>query len=263
MLFLLLAPFALKASEPAPIGQFYFAWGYNEEWYSHSDIHVVQPGMNNDYTFVQLQAHDHIGWDKLFDRALSIPQYNYRIGYSFGKDLLWGIEINFDHTKYVVSQNQVAEVKGKLNGRNVDTTLVITDNVLQYQLNNGANFFLLNIVRRFPLYALKNNWLGIEGIAKYGIGPVVPHVQNTIFGNANDPHFQVGGINTGLEAGLQLEIWKYVYLEFTNKVDFADYWGLRVYGGEVNQHFFTYELIATLGVKLPSRHKKCDCPTFK
>jgi len=265
-LFLLLFPMAMLAGETGLRGgEFYFEWGYNTEWYSKSNIHVVQNGLNNDFNFVQVQAHDHIGWDKLFARALTIPQYNYRIGYYFGENHLWGFEINFDHTKYVVTQGQNAEVKGKVNGRMVDSTYTLTTNVLMYQLNNGANFFLLNIVRRFPFFEvpyLKHT--ALLGVAKYGIGPLVPHVQNTIFGNANDPHFQVGGINTGLEAGLQLVIGRHVYLEFTNKVDYANYFGLRVYGGEVNQQFFTYELIGTLGIKFgSSKAAKCDCPQFK
>ena len=67
-------------------GEFYFSWGYNKEWYTHSNIRVVQPELGNDYKFMAVKAHDHPGWDEaLLHIALSIPQYNYRIGYFFNK----------------------------------------------------------------------------------------------------------------------------------------------------------------------------------
>jgi len=243
-------------------GDWYLAWGYNEEWYAPNDIHVSQPGLNSDFTFMNVKAHDHIGWDKLFYYAWSIPQYNYRIGYAFGENKEWGIELNFDHPKYVVSQNQTLEVKGKIKGRTVDSTVTLTGGTLIYMLNNGANFFLFNLVRKFPLYSiLPNHGLDLAAVTKFGVGPVVPHVQNTIFGHDNDPHFQIGGVNTGLEVGIQLMAAKHIYLEFTNKVDYAYYYGLRVYQGEVNQSLYTYELILTIGYKFGKWKSKEDCNT--
>ena len=229
-------------------GSFYLSWGYNTEWYGKSDIHVVQPGMNCDYTFRNIEAHDHIGWDKLFQRALTIPQYNYRIGYFFDEKQDLGIEINFDHTKYIVTQGQTVKVSGTLNGRSVDSTLTITDDVLNYQLNNGANFLLFNIVKKINIYTTPAGAINICGLGKFGVGPLIPHVQNKIFGNLNEPHFQIGGWNTGIEAGIKVTVEKYhVYLEFCNKLDYARYSQLKVYQGNVDQSFFCYELILNLG----------------
>ena len=241
-------------------GSFYFSWGYNTEWYSNSNIHVSQPGMGNDFTFQNIQAHDHIGWDRLFQSQISIPQYNYRIGYFFNAKQDLGIELNFDHTKYVVTQGQTDHVSGKMDGQNFDANVLISATTLQYQLNNGANFFLINIVKKLKFYQTPKGNLDIKGIGKFGVGPLVPHVQNTIFGNANVPHFQLGGWNTGLEAGVNILFAKHVYLEFTNKIDYARYFGMRVYGGEANQSFWCYELILTLGYTFHTG-KKSDCET--
>ena len=84
-------------------GVLYASWGYNTEWYTHSNIHIVQNSLQNNFTFENIEAHDHIGWDHLFHVQFTIPQYNYRIGYFFDKKQLWAFELNFDHTKYVVS----------------------------------------------------------------------------------------------------------------------------------------------------------------
>ncbi|MFI5124823.1 MAG: hypothetical protein ACHQDF_05820, partial [Chitinophagales bacterium] len=67
-------------------GEFYFSWGYNTEWYTHSNLRISQPELGNDFTFKNINGHDHRGWDEqLFNKAFTIPQYNYRIGYIFNK----------------------------------------------------------------------------------------------------------------------------------------------------------------------------------
>ena len=40
-------------------GEFYFSWGYNKEWYTRSSVHVIQPGLGNDYKFKSIEGHDH------------------------------------------------------------------------------------------------------------------------------------------------------------------------------------------------------------
>ena len=42
-------------------GEFYFSWGYNAEWYTHSNVHVTQAALGNDYTFKNISGRDHIG----------------------------------------------------------------------------------------------------------------------------------------------------------------------------------------------------------
>src|SRR5579862_6221908 len=83
-------------------GEIYFSWGYNTEWYTHSNVKINQPALGNDFTFEDISGHDHKGWDEgIFNKAISIPQYNYRLGYIFNEKKGLGIEINFDHTKFI------------------------------------------------------------------------------------------------------------------------------------------------------------------
>ena len=81
-----------------------------------------------------------------------------------------------------------------------------------------------------------------------------PHTQNTIYGHDNDQGFQFGGLDIGGEADLRMTFFKYVYLEYCNKLIFTDYWGLHVYDGVARQHFGTYEMIANIGVNVPLAH---------
>jgi hypothetical protein len=240
-------------------GRMYGSWGYNEEWYTHSNISIMQPGQQNNFTYENIQAHDHIGWNNLFNVAPTIPQYNYRLGYFFDEKQNWAIELNFDHTKYVVTQGYNAIIKGEFRGKTVDSAININGNTLFWQLNNGANWFLLNIVRRFNVVKTKDNKLVVYALLKVGFGPCVPHVDNSIFTEQNHRHFQVGGVNTGVEALLRFTLFDHVYVEYCNKVDYADYWGLRIFDGTAGQAFAAYEMILNFGLTC---HKKKTAGTY-
>lgn len=235
-------------------GSLYFSWGYNTEWYTKSNVHVSQPSLNNDYQLKGISAHDHRGWDEnFFHTALTVPQYNYRLGYFFNEKQDFAFEINFDHTKYIITDNQAARLKGKLGGEQVDKTINFSgEGGFYYFLNNGANFLLFNLVKRFQIYHTDNKYFKIDLLTKAGIGPVIPHVENSFFGKANDPGFQLGGWNAGVETALRVTVLKYAYLEFAQKVDYARYSNLKVYEGRAHQAFGTYELILSLGVTWPS-----------
>jgi hypothetical protein len=237
--------------------EFYFSWGYNKEWYTHSDVKVNQPGLNNNYKLNSVRSHDHIGWDEgLFSIPISIPQYNYRLGFFFNKKKGLAFEINFDHTKHIIQDGQPVRISGTLNGRQVDSTINFSEgNGFYYYLNNGANFLLFNIVKRWNWQESKTGNFKIDALGKAGIGPVIPHVQNSLFGKENDPGFQLGGWNIGVEGAVRATFYNTIYLEFANKIDYARYSNLKVYQGTAKQAFGTYELILSLGFTIPAGKK--------
>jgi hypothetical protein len=242
-------------------GQFYVSWGYNKEWYTQSHIKVKQESLGNDFTFRNVWGKDKPGWNEksIFKQPVSIPQYNYRLGYWFRDN--WAIEINFDHTKYQVEQEQLLHVVGTMNHQKVDTFMV-NRGKLKWQLNNGANFFLFNLVHRKQIPYLKFNNFNASLLLKGGVGFMTPHVENTIFDKDNKPGFQFGGLDVGVEAALRLTFFKYVYVEYCNKLVYANYWGLDVYEGKARQDFGCYEMILNLGVNVPIiRQKKHNTVT--
>jgi hypothetical protein len=258
ILLLSLSSFTINAQKSigSKKGEFYISWGYNTEWFTHSNLKINQPELGNDFTFNNISGHDHPGWDKgLFSKALTIPQYNYRIGYFFGNKKDIGIEINFDHTKFIFTDNQVVHIKGTLNSkpydghaRFIENDLPAADSNSYYFLNNGANFLLFNIIKRWHLKDNKQGTISIDGLTKFGVGPLVPHVQNKFFEQPqNSPHFQIGGWNTGLEGAIRSTFYKHVYLEFAAKLDYARYSNLKIYKGTARQAFGTAEIILNLG----------------
>jgi len=240
--------------------EFYFSWGYNKEWYTNSTLHVSQPSLGNDFSLVSEKAHDHPGWnDGILNKAISIPQYNYRIGYFFNEKKGLAFEINFDHTKYLITDNQIVHVKGTMNGSPIDRDVLFKENDAvgadsssYYYLNNGANFLLFNLVKRWHLLSNKKETIKIDGLGKAGIGPLVPHVQNKFFNQPpNAQHFQVGGWNIGVEGTLRATFYNLVYIEYNNKLDYARYSGLKISQGTARQAFGTYEMIVNLGFSFP------------
>lgn len=250
------------AQKPERKGEFYISWGYNKEWYTPSNVSVNQPNLGNNFTFKNTKLVDHPGWDEgLFTLALSIPQYNYRIGYFFDKERGLAFEINFDHTKALFKNDQTVHMVGTYNGRQIDSSFMFSKTGTgssrnYYYLNNGANFLLFNIVKRKRFTNLSSPSIQLDGLAKVGIGPLIPHVENSLFGQKNEQKFQFGGWNTGVEYALRSTFKKHLYLEFAGKLDYAYYYGLDVYQGKAKQSFGTLEFILNLGYTLPAGPRK-------
>ncbi len=229
------------------IPRFYFAWGYNKEWYTKSDIHIKQASLSNNFAFVKVKGVDKPGWNTgILNKELTIPQYNYRLGYKINSK--WWVEINFDHTKYQV-QHQTLHMKGIYLGREIDSTFERTPKNLQYQLNNGANFFLFNAVRKVQLLGTDSSQTALNLLLKGGIGFVYPHVENNILGYKNTPHFQFGGFDAGLETALQFVLFKHFFLEYSQKVVYARYSNLKIYEGTARQNFACYEMTLSAGLQ--------------
>ena len=261
-LFILALPsFSLAQQQPPKkkkkfIKEVYFSWGYNKEWYTHSSLAVKQPSLGNDYSLEHVKAHDHPGWDDgILNKQLSIPQYNYRLGFLLDEKRGWGFEINFDHTKYIIADQDV-HIKGTLENHPVDSTIAFNSaNGFYYFLNNGANFLLFNVTKRYHLLETRNEKVKVDFYGKLGIGPVIPHTQNSLFGQANHQGFQFGGWNTGVEGVIRATFFRYLYLEYSNKFDYARYSGVNVYQGKAHQTFGTYEMIVSLGFDIPTSRK--------
>ncbi len=226
--------------------RFYFSWGYNKEWYADNNIRISQPSLGNNYKIIKVKGVDKPGWNTgIFNKDLTIPQYNYRLGYRINEK--WGAEINFDHTKYQVP-DQTLHITGTYLGKNIDSTFARTPDNLTYQLNNGANLFLFNAVRRIKFLNPDSAKVNVRLLLKGGIGFVYPHVENTIMGQYNNSGFQFGGFDSGLEAGIQITFLKRIYLEYTNKVVYAVYRNLKIYEGTAKQNLACYEMILSTGV---------------
>jgi hypothetical protein len=240
---------------------FYISWGYNKDWFSKSDLHFSGPGtpdpidktrnVSYDFTVYDATAKDRPGFKEIFKTDLTIPQYVYRMGYFFNDK--WGVEINFDHVKYVMNDYQNIRVKGTIHGQAIDQDTTISPiDFLHFEHTNGANFLMLNIMRRQQLLHSKNEKHKLNGIVKLGAGMVIPKTDVTLFGERVDNCFHIAGYCAGIEAGIRYEAYKYFFLEYTGKEVFSNYTKVLTIGpGKAHHHFWTFENILVLGVQVP------------
>lgn len=238
----------------------YFSWGYTRAAFSKSTIHFEdhsntyheKTGKNNyyDFTIYDAKAKDRPDFDKIYDVInITIPQYCFRIGYYFNKNT--GFELNFDHTKYVVTNYQRVHIQGQFNGDYVDKdTTLDPSTFLHFEHTDGANFWMINFVKTINLYN-KSPKLNISWVLKPGAGIVYPRTDVTLFGEKLNNRWHLAGWIVGAETGLHVEFIKHGLFEFTTKGSYADYMQCLVLGkgnGVAKHSFFTGQLTATIGL---------------
>ncbi len=243
-------------------GSFYFSFGYTKCSYSKSTIHFEdhsgkmrdnntgQP-TNYDFTLYNAKASDRPDYDKIPDIInITVPQFVVHAGYYFNNKQDIGIEMNYDHAKYVVNDWQKVHIQGQFNGNYVDKdTTLNPQNFLHFEHTDGANFWMINFLKRWKFYNPGKNF-NIGWVVKAGGGIVYPRTDVTIFGERLNNKWHIAGWIVGAESGLRTEFLKHGVFEFTAKGTFADYRQCLVLGkgnGRARHTFFTGQLTATLG----------------
>jgi hypothetical protein len=231
-----------KASVP-PTG-WYVSWGYNTAQYAPVDLHFVQAGLGNDFLFSNADFHDSKAWD-IWNHPPTVPQYSLRVGKFIKPNL--AIELNFDHAKAILTQEQNVNVSGTISGATVTGSVPVSQLVQEYQLNNGANFVLINLVRRFHLYGRPDRTGNLSFLAKAGGGFMVPHTQNIVLGEPNQKGFQWGGFGAGVEGVIRAHVYRTIYAEFSQKGFYGHYQNLHIAEGHANQDLWAYVTVLQFG----------------
>lgn len=246
-------------------GSFYFTWGYTRAYYSKSTIHFSDHSgkirENNtgkptdyDFTIYNATASDRPDFDKIPDVInITVPQFIAHMGYYFNNKQDIGIEINYDHAKYVVDDYQRVRIKGQFNGNYVDKdTTLDPKSLLHFEHTDGANFWMVNFLKRWTLYNPGKKF-HLGWVAKVGPGLVYPRTDVTLFGERLNNNWHIAGWIVGVETGVRAEFLKYGVFEFTAKGTYADYRKCLVLGkgnGTAKHSFFCGQLSATIGFKL-------------
>jgi hypothetical protein len=253
ILFLFTAP-SLTAQIEKPKkkkGQLYFTWGYNKDWYSKSDLHFKSNNNDYDFTVNDVTAHDKPHFDKIFNSSISIPQFIYRLGYTFANRPKMGIEISFDHAKYIMTQDQVAHVEGKIYENYVDNDTVLTSQFLRFEHTNGANFLMLSFIYKELLLQNKSGKSELYTMIKPGAGIVVPQSEVALFNVDQNNDYHIAGYVMGIDLELRYEYKRHLFLETGFKGVFANYLDvLSVGDSRANHHFFCLEWLIGIGYQI-------------
>jgi hypothetical protein len=230
----------------------YLQWGYNTEWYTKSTIHFkgAVNGIPHDFKLYKLTARDRNDLASIRKRPLniSIPQYNYRLGFYLNQQHTQAIDINFDHAKYIVFDNQRVHAKGFIGSQPFDKDTSFTFDQMHFEHTNGANFYHFNYVRQYRVTSKRNNQPVLTLLWKAGAGFMVPKTDVTLFGKSLDNRFHIAGYCLGAEGGARWYFSRKLFFEGTAKTGFVNYTNaLTVDGGKAQHSFGYFELIGTFG----------------
>lgn len=240
-------------------GKFTISWGGNREKYTDSDIHF----MGDDYNFVvnNATAHDKPkGWhvDYITPGRMTIPQTNFKLGY-FITDK-YSVSLGVDHMKYVMTQNQTANITGVIdgnppfNGGYNNSPTVLTEDFLMFEHTDGLNYVYSEFARQDDI----SHWFGIKNTDKFqvninegfGIGVLYPKTNTTLLGKERYDEFHVSGYGTSIKAGINLTIFKYFTIEGVLKGGYINMQDIRTTkstSDKAKQEFFFGETIIAFG----------------
>lgn len=246
-------------------GKFFISWGGNRESYTKSDVTFKGDGYN--FTVENMKAHDKPkGWhiDYINPSRMTIPQTNFRLGYFFSDH--YSVTIGVDHMKYVMTQDQTANVSGEINlpsaeagsvhnGVYNNTPVDFTDGTfLKYEHTDGLNYVHTE-VSRFDdissLFKLPNtDKVQINLTEGLGAGLLYPRTNTTLLGKERHDDFHVSGYGLSAKAGLNFTFFKHFYLQGELKGGYINMQDIRTTQSPTDkaaQDFFFFQRIIAFG----------------
>ncbi|WP_298392589.1 hypothetical protein [Flavobacterium sp.] len=256
-------------------GKFYIFWGGNRESYSKSDIRLT--GANYDFTIDNAVADDRPkGWhvDYINPGAMTIPQTNFRMGYYINDH--YNISIGLDHMKYVLRQNQTANVSGyvnlpasesgsQYNGTYNNTPVNFFENYtgidtstpppfLTFEHTDGLNYIntefcrVDDISKIFKIANTDKFQLNVtEGV---GLGLLYPKTNARVLGKQRYDDFHVSGYGVSAKVGLNFTFFKHFFVQTELKAGFIDMNDIKTTNetsDKASQHFLFLQRIIAFG----------------
>lgn len=231
-------------------GTFYAFWGWNRAAYSNSDIHFK--GNDYDFTLYRVKAHDRptpFSYHNYFqiDRITIPPQTNFKIGYFFKDNM--AINIGVDHMKYVMDQNQTADISGSVrpgfeNKVNPDGSVRLTEDFLMFEHTDGLNYINAEFEYYRNFYKYKN--LKINGMIGGGLGFLLPKTNATLMGgNERHDDFHISGFGLDAKAAADILLWDLFFLRCEGKEGYINMPSIRTTqssSDKASQHFWFAEI---------------------
>ncbi|MGY0393099.1 hypothetical protein ACW5R3_11155 [Bizionia sp. KMM 8389] len=245
-------------------GKFFISWGGNREAYSKSDI--TFKGNNYKFTLENVDAHDKPkGWhvDYINPTRMTIPQTNFKLGYFISDN--YYVAFGVDHMKYVMTQNQYAEINGYIyleddalgseyNGTYQNEQIQTTEDFLMFEHTDGLNYVYLEIGRFddiSSLFGINNtNIFQVNITEGFGFGALYPKTNTTLLQKERHDDFHISGYGVSLNAGLNLTFFKHFYIQGDLRGGFINMPDIRTtqYASDTaSQHFMFIETVISIG----------------
>lgn len=239
-------------------GKLYVYWGWNRGWYTNSDISFS--GDDYDFTLSDVVAQDRqtpFSLNAYLNPALiSIPQYNFRIGY-FIKDH-YDISFGVDHMKYVVELYQTVEISGDISGTGTaydgvydNDEIVIEEGFLLFEHTDGLNY--LNVeFRRFD-NIFDFNKVKINLTEGFGAGVLMPKTNATLLNNERHDEFHLAGWGMGAVVAVNVSFFEWFFIQSEFKGGFISMPDIRTTmdkTDQASQNFFFSQLNIVFGATI-------------
>ena len=253
-------------------GKFFVSWGGNRESYSKSDI--TFKGKDYNFTIANSNAQDKPkGWhvDYVNPARMTIPQTNFRMGYFINDH--YSIAVGVDHMKYVLQQNQVANVTGTINlpltedgsiynGTYNNTPVDFSQGAnggiafLKYEHTDGLNYVNTEISRHDDISSLfkitNTDKIQVNLTEGVGLGLLYPKTNTTLLGKDRHDDFHVSGFGTSIKAGLNVTFFKHFYIQGEIKGGYINMQDIRTTQSSddtaAQDFFFLQRIIAFGGI---------------
>jgi hypothetical protein len=263
-------------------GKFFVSWGGNRDSYTKSDVNFK--GKDYNFTVADMTAHDKPkGWhiDYINPGRMTIPQTNFRMGYFINDH--YSVTVGWDHMKYVMTQNQTANVSGYINlpadqsgshynGVYNNTPVDMSQNgakeggfekgtiqpgipaFLMYEHTDGLNYVNTEFSRHDDI----SKWFSLPNTDKVqinlteglGVGLLYPKTNATVLGKERHDDFHVSGYGTSLKTGINFTFYKHFYLQGELKGGYINMPDIRTTisaDDSASQHFFFFQRIVAFG----------------
>lgn len=250
-------------------GNFSIYWGWNRSAYSTSNIHFK--GGDYDFKLMNVIAKDR---QSKFDAKIylnparmTIPQYNFRIGYFFHDH--YQISLGADHMKYVMQNDQFVKINGEIdngyispsgtdyNGVYTDEDIQLKKDFLLFKHTDGLNYENIEVRRFDVIFGRKNFAIAVnEGL---GIGLLIPRTNTTLMNNARYDEFHLAGYGFSAVASVNLTFFKYFFIQTEWKGGFIHMPDIRTTMNKIDkasQYFWFSQYNAVFGANFRFKSKE-------
>lgn len=245
-------------------GNFFVYWGWNRDAFTTSDIRFH--GDEYDFTLTDVVAKDRQSpfSARLYfsPTRMTIPQYNFRIGYFIGDN--YQLSIGADHMKYVMQSDQTVKINGYIHnsgtaydGEYQNQDLVLSKDFLLFEHTDGLNYENIELRRFDVLFGRKNFHFAVnEG---FGIGALVPRTNTTLLNNNRYDEFHLAGYGASIILALNTTFFKHFFIQSEWKGGFIHMPDIRTTmnpADRASQHFWFSQYNMVFGANFRIDGKK-------
>lgn len=251
-------------------GEAFISWGWNKSAFADSDIRFK--GTNYDFTVANVQADDRptsFSFGEYFSpTTFTLPQTNLKVGYFISDH--YAVTLAFDHMKYVVSNDQYVEIDGYIdmeesayNGEYYGEEIFLHHRFIRFEHTDGLNYWNVGLSRWDDVFYIEKIKTTLSITEGAGAGILYPRTNSMILGKERHDKFHVSGYGVDLHVGLNLNIFKYFFLQLDAKGGFIHMPWIRTTDSrddEALQHFTFISGAFSFGAQFPLVKSKKASP---